>query len=68
LVSYQSKDEIERDLAAAFGNKLQPIRDQLKNRQQYARLAKLTEEPYKIKGGCRNADRYIRAKADDHKF
>ncbi|SEJ59922.1 hypothetical protein SAMN05660742_11196 [Propionispira arboris] len=55
-------EEIEQELVARFGSKLEPIRAPLKDRQRYARLAKLTEEPYKIKGNRQNADEFIRAK------
>jgi len=54
---------LENELAERFGNKLQPVKAPLKNRQQYARLVKLMEDPYKIKGGCQNADSLIRTKA-----
>jgi len=53
---------LENELAEKFGEKLQPVKAPLKNRQQYARLAKLMEDPYKIKGGCQNADHLIRTK------
>ena len=55
-------EEIERELVARFGSKLKPICAPLKDRQCYARLAKLTEEPYKIKGNHQNADEFIRTK------
>lgn len=60
--SIQPIEEIEQELIARFGRKLEPIRAPLKDRQRYARLAKLTEEPYKIKRNHPNADEFIRTK------
>lgn len=53
---------IEQELAQKFGTRLEPIKAPLSQRTQYARLAKLTEEPYHIKGGCGHTDRAIRDK------
>jgi len=54
--------EIEKELAARYGAKLEPIKAPLKQRERYARLAKLTEEPYHIKGGRQTAEKIIREK------
>lgn len=62
LNEVKSIEEIEQELVAQFGSKLEPIRAPLKDRQRYARLAKLTEEPYKIKKHHQNADEFIRSK------
>jgi len=62
LNEFKSIEEIEQGLIAQFGSKLEPIRAPLKDRQHYARLAKLTEEPYKIKKHHQNADEFIRSK------
>lgn len=61
LNEVKSIEEIEQELVAQFGSKLEPIRAPLKDRQHYARLAKLTE-PYKIKKHHQNADEFIRSK------
>lgn len=54
---------IEKDLADKFGGRLEPIKAPLKERGQYARLAKLSE-PYQAKGGGPAADRLIRNKTE----
>ena len=62
MPEYQRKEALEADLMAAFGNKLQPICDKLENRHNYARLAKLTEDNFYVRGGHHNADRFMRSK------
>lgn len=53
---------IEQELSDRYGAKLEPIKAPLNQRGRYARLAKLTEEPYHIKGGRQTTEKIMREK------